>query len=83
MLKENTSSSLESARRALEYLKTGNDSIGDAMQSMSRQSIGAGSPISGPMQMFPGGHSGFRTEPVELPKKEDYKPPEEFRKEVL
>ena len=79
----NTAGAAESCRKALEHLQAGKDGMAGAQESMSGHGQNSGTPVAGPVQMRSGGSAGMRSAPVKLPRAADYKPPREFRQEIL
>ncbi|HAX62313.1 MAG TPA: hypothetical protein DCX95_07165 [Elusimicrobia bacterium] len=83
----NIPSSLDFEKKALDDLLNGKDAMEKASSQM-KQMPGAGGTMgtSGQIRMRgngAGGHTGFRTGFVKIPSKDDYKPPKEFREEII
>ncbi len=76
---------VESQRNALNLLLSGADNLKGTSESMQESAEGAAGGAPGMRQVKTrGGQSaGFRTAPVLLPKSRDFKPPREFRQELL
>jgi len=81
---------VESQETALRYLRESQDDMNSASQSMSSMGQSVGKPMAGSAQPMPGsqqggagGRSGSRLGAVRIPRAEDYRPPKEFREEVL
>lgn len=82
---KDTPSALESGRQALEKLQSGMGQLQGASGQMEGQSGNSGKPVSSSIQMkrSGGGSMGVHTAPVKLPGIEEYKPPKEFRQDIL
>lgn len=83
----NIPSAIDSEKKALDDLLNGKDAMDKASGQMKQMS-GAGGTMgtSGQIRMRgngAGGHTGFRTGFVKIPSKDDYKPPKEFREEII
>lgn len=83
----NISSAIDFEKKALDDLLNGKDAM-DKASSQMKQMSGAGGTMgtSGQIRMRgngAGGHTGFRTGFVKIPSKDDYKPPKEFREEII
>ncbi|MBN1622566.1 MAG: DUF4175 family protein [Endomicrobiales bacterium] len=78
-----TQDALESGQKALEYLQNGQSGLKSASDYLSGQENNAGKPISSPIKTKTYGIMGFREEPVRLPDINEYKPPREFRQEII
>ncbi|MBI4051550.1 MAG: DUF4175 family protein, partial [Elusimicrobia bacterium] len=77
---------LEHSSKALEKLEQGLRDFGEAMQKqkqIERGMSGAKPQRSGMARPAGAGRAGFQVAPVRLPSSEEYRPPEEMRKEVL
>lgn len=80
---KDTPGAMDSGRSALDKLQSGMGALQEAGEQMSGQSGNSGKPVAGSIQMRSGGKSGARTAPVKLPGIEEYKPPKEFRQDIL
>ncbi|MDO8735368.1 MAG: DUF4175 family protein [Elusimicrobiota bacterium] len=83
----NILSAMDSEKKALDDLLNGKDAM-DKASSQMKQMSGAGGTMgtSGQIRMRgngAGGYTGFRTGFVKIPSKDDYKPPKEFREEII
>jgi len=83
----NILSAMDSEKKALDDLLNGKDAM-DKASSQMKQMSGAGGTMgtSGQIRMSGnggGGYTGFRTGFVKIPSKDDYKPPKEFREEII
>ncbi|MEW6041176.1 MAG: DUF4175 family protein, partial [Elusimicrobiota bacterium] len=84
LTKGNTNEAITSERKALEYLTEGQQSLQNSMQALGQMQSKQNKPMANFIQgKGSGGIMGVRTGYVELPKKEDYIPPKEFREELL
>jgi hypothetical protein len=75
----------ENQEEALRRLREGREDMASASQSAAGLQAGAGQGMAGSIQLAPssGGGAGARLEPVRIPRARDYRPPREFREEVL
>ncbi|MBN1823659.1 MAG: hypothetical protein JW803_05005 [Endomicrobiales bacterium] len=80
---EKIPSALENSRLALEYLKGTGEAFQSAGSGLSDMQKKAGTPVTGLIKIKRGGMTGFSAQPVKLPGIEDYKPPREFRQEIM
>lgn len=78
---EKTHPALESEKKALEHLESSLDGVRSAKTSMSEQGEKSGKGAASPIQVRSSG--GLRNAPVKLPKATDYKPPRQFRQEIM
>jgi len=83
----NIPSAIDSEKKALDDLLDSKEAIENASSQM-KQMAGSGGAMgtSGQIRMRgngAGGYTGFRTGFVKLPSKDDYKPPKEFREEII
>ncbi|MBI5574258.1 MAG: DUF4175 family protein [Elusimicrobia bacterium] len=83
----NIPSAIDSEKKALDDLLDSKEAIENASSQM-KQMAGSGGTMgtSGQIRMRGdgmGGHMGFRTGFVKIPSKDDYKPPKEFREEII
>ncbi|MHB9154153.1 MAG: DUF4175 family protein [Endomicrobiales bacterium] len=74
---------LEHGQKALEHLTQAQKGVSSAMEAMGERGQKAGKPVASPLQMRSGGGTGFRSAPVKLPRINEYKPPREFRQEIM
>ncbi|MFH1368820.1 MAG: DUF4175 family protein [Elusimicrobiota bacterium] len=81
---KDTPSALESGREALEKLQSGFGQLQAASEQMEGEAGNSGKPVSGSIQVrSAGGMKGVRAMPVKLPGIEEYRPPKEFRQDIL
>jgi hypothetical protein len=78
-----SSKALESGHRALELLLKGQEGMSESGGKMSSEGSGAGKPKGSVMGSKVNGMTGIRVEPVKLPDANEYKPPREFRQEIM
>ena len=84
LMSSDTPGAIESGNKALEYLENSRNSLQSAKEQLSNQGKNAGKPKGSSVQMRSGsGMTGFKTAPVKLPKIDEYKPPKEFRQEIM
>jgi len=74
---------VESGEKALELLAQGQNGMQDAQGELSEMSGNSGQKIAGAVRSRSAGSSGFRNAVVKLPGKDDYKPPKEFRQDIM
>jgi hypothetical protein len=76
---------VERQEEALRHLREGQESMRAAGGGARGLGRSVGKPAAGSVQFLPGGGSstGAGTGPVRLPRAEDYRPPREFREELL
>ncbi len=80
---ENTGGAVDAGQKALELLEQGRNGLKSAQGRLSDMKGNSGSKVSGTVQTKSGGSYGFKTARVKLPGKDDYKPPKEFRQEIM
>lgn len=76
---------VESQETALRHLRDAQDGMESSSQGMSKMKQFLGQPMTGSVQPASGsaGVSGAQSGPVRIPRAEDFRPPKEFREEVL
>ncbi|MEW6556711.1 MAG: DUF4175 family protein [Elusimicrobiota bacterium] len=85
----NTTSAVDSEKKALDDLLNSKDSLEKASNQMKQLAIGTtpmGMGSSGMVRVSgngTGGYTGFRTGYVKIPSLDDYKPPKEFRETII
>jgi len=79
----NSGGAVEEGQKALEMLEQGQNGLEEAKGTVSEMKGNSGKRVSGVAQARSGGSSGFRSVAVKLPGKDDYKPPKEFRQEIM
>ena len=72
-----------SGQKALELLEQGRDGLNEAQGKLGDMQGKSGNKVSGAVQARSGGTYGFRNAAVKLPGKDEYKPPKEFRQEIM
>lgn len=79
-----TSNAIDSGYKALEYLETSQNALESSRENLLKQGKSAGRPVSSPIQIrTKGGMTGWYSVPVKLPGIDEYKPPREFRQEII
>ena len=83
MERKNTAGAAEACTKALEHLQAGRSEMAGAPGRMAGHGQNSGTPVAGAVQVRSGGMTGLSSTPVKLPRAADYKPPREFRQEIL
>jgi hypothetical protein len=78
-----TPDALESGYKTLEYLQAGRNAMKESSENLALQGENSGRPKGSSIQMKSGGIYGISNAPVELPDIKEYKPPREFRQELM
>jgi len=79
-----TPRAMESGRLALQNLEQSMQGMASSLDGMGQEGKMCGTPSGSPAQMRVGdGSKGLRSQPVKLPRADEYKPPQEFRQEIM